>query len=97
VATDSHRLSSSSLEINSDTVFEPVILPKKTIFQLILLLEQCTNEIKISNNKSKIKFEIDGGTLISKVIDGRYPDQTQSLGIFVFEGVWGCCDASSPG
>ena len=77
VATDSHRLSSSSLEINSDTVFEPIILPKKTIFQLIVLLEQSTNEIKISNNKSKIKFEIDNGTLISKVIDGRFPDYSK--------------------
>ena len=74
VATDSHRLSSSKLEINSNTKFEPIILPKKTIFQLISLLEQGPNEIKVSNNKSKIKFEIDNGVLISKVIDGRFPD-----------------------
>ena len=74
VATDSHRLSSSSLEINSNTNFEPIILPKKTIFQLIALLEQNTDSIKISNNKSKIKFEIGEGILISKVIDGRFPD-----------------------
>ena len=74
VATDSHRLSSSSLEINSNTDFEPIILPKKTIFQLISLLEQSTDTIKISNNKSKIKFAIGSGLLISKVIDGRFPD-----------------------
>jgi len=74
VATDSHRLSSSSLEINSGTDFESLILPKKTIFQLISLLEQCDDTIKISNNKSKIKFEIDKSILISKVIDGRFPD-----------------------
>ncbi len=35
VATDSHRLSSSSLEIDSDTHIESIILPKKTIFKLI--------------------------------------------------------------
>tara|TARA_Y100000590_G_scaffold464851_1_gene635344 strand:+ start:2548 stop:3663 length:1116 start_codon:yes stop_codon:yes gene_type:complete len=74
VATDSHRLSFSSLEIGADTDFVSVILPKKTIFQLISLLEQNTNTIKISNNKSKIKFEMDNGVLISKVIDGRFPD-----------------------
>ena len=77
VATDSHRLSSSSLEINSNTDFESIILPKKTIFQLISLLEQNMNDIKISNNKSKIKFQIDNGTLISKVIDGRFPDYSK--------------------
>tara|TARA_B100001123_G_C15277539_1_gene1012773 strand:- start:267 stop:1382 length:1116 start_codon:yes stop_codon:yes gene_type:complete len=74
VATDSHRLSSSSIEIDSGTEFEPIILPKKTIFQLISLLEQNNGDIKINNNKSKIKFMLDHGVLISKVIDGRFPD-----------------------
>ena len=49
VATDSHRLSSSSVEI------------------------------KISNNKAKIKFEIGNGMLISKVIDGRFPDYNKVI------------------
>ena len=79
VATDSHRLSCSSLEIEPDTNFESIILPKKTIFQLISLLEQGTNAIKISNNKAKIKFEIDSGVLISKVIDGRFPEYSKVI------------------
>ena len=74
VATDSHRLSSSSIEIDSSTEIEPIILPKKTIFQLISLLEQNPNKIKVSNTKSKIKFEMENSVLISKVIDGRFPD-----------------------
>ena len=79
VATDSHRLSSSSLEIDSNINFEPIILPKKTIFQLISLLEQNNDPIKISNSKSKIKFEMSDGVLISKVIDGRFPDYTKVI------------------
>ena len=79
VATDSHRLSSSSLEIDSETHIESIILPKKTIFQLISLLEQSNSSVKISNNKSKIKFEMDIGVLISKVIDGRFPDYTKVI------------------
>ena len=74
VSTDSHRLSSSSLEIDPNTHIESIILPKKTIFQLISLLEQSNKPVKISNNKSKIKFEMDIGVLTSKVIDGRFPD-----------------------
>ena len=77
VATDSHRLSSSSLEIDQNINIESIILPKKTIFQLISLLEQSNKPIKISNNKSKIKFEMDSGILISKVIDGRFPDYSK--------------------
>ena len=79
VATDSHRLSSSSLEIDSDIQIESIILPKKTIFQLISLLEQNNKNIKIRNNKSKIKFEMDTGVLISKVIDGRFPDYNKVI------------------
>tara|TARA_B100001123_G_scaffold439546_1_gene576640 strand:+ start:154 stop:1269 length:1116 start_codon:yes stop_codon:yes gene_type:complete len=79
VATDTHRLSSSSLEIDSNSQVESIILPKKAIFQLISLLEQSNNSIKISNNKSKIKFEMDAGVLISKVIDGRFPDYNKVI------------------
>ena len=79
VATDSHRLSSSSVEISQNIDMESIILPKKTIFQLISLLEQNNQKIKISNSKSKIKFEIGNGVLISKVIDGRFPDYNKVI------------------
>ena len=79
VATDSHRLSSSSLEIEPNTKLESIILPKKTIFQLISLLEQTNNSIKISNSKSKIKFEMNNSVLVSKVIDGRFPDYNKVI------------------
>ena len=39
VATDSHRLSSSSLEIGNTNDFSPLILPRKTIYQLCSLLK----------------------------------------------------------
>ena len=77
VATDSHRLSSSSLEIDSNINIDSIILPKKTIFQLISLLEQNVDAVTISNNKSKIKFKINNSVLISKVIDGRFPDYSK--------------------
>jgi len=77
VATDSHRLSASSIEIEKNIVFEPIILPKKTVFQLITLLEQTSSNIIVSNNKSKVKFVMGNGILISKVIDGRFPDYSK--------------------
>ena len=79
VATDSHRLSSSSIEIDENINIESVILPKKTIFQLISLLEQNVDSLKVSINKSKIKFEMNNGVLISKVIDGRFPDYNKVI------------------
>ena len=79
VATDSHRLSSCSIEIDQNIQIEPIILPKKAIFQLISLLEQTEKNVKVSNSKSKIKFEIDNEVLISKVIDGRFPDYNKVI------------------
>ena len=79
VATDSHRLSICELPLESDIEFEPIILPKKTIFQLSSLLENYDDKIKISNNKSKIKFQLKNSLLISKIIDGKFPDYNQVI------------------
>ena len=76
-ATDSHRMSISKIRLNEKIDFEPIILPKKTIFQLCSLLENYDGEVKISNVKSKIKFELDNCILISKLIDGKFPNYIQ--------------------
>ena len=77
VATDSHRMSISKIRLNQKIEFEPIILPKKTIFQLCSLLEDFEGEVKISNIKSKIKFELNKSILISKLIDGKFPNYLQ--------------------
>ena len=79
VSTDSHRLSSSSLEVEANIEFESIILPKKTVFQLLSILEESSNQLKISNSKSKIKFEIQNSILISKIIDGKFPDYSKVI------------------
>ncbi|MDA9985479.1 DNA polymerase III subunit beta, partial [Candidatus Pelagibacter sp.] len=72
-ATDSHRMSISKIRLDQQIDFEPIILPKKTIFQLCSLLESYDGDVKISNIKSKIKFELNNSILISKLIDGKFP------------------------
>tara|TARA_B100001029_G_C15017737_1_gene428488 strand:- start:241 stop:1353 length:1113 start_codon:yes stop_codon:yes gene_type:complete len=78
-ATDSHRMSISKIRLNEKQDFEPIILPKKTIFQLCSLLEDFNGDVKISNIKSKIKFELDNSILISKLIDGKFPNYLQVI------------------
>ncbi len=79
VATDSHRMSISKVRLEQKINFEPIILPKKTIFQLCSLLDSYDGEVKISNAKSKIKFELDNSILISKLIDGKFPNYIQVI------------------
>ena len=74
VATDSHRLSSSSIEIESGKKFNSLILPKKTVFQLCNLLADTNEKVLIQTTENKIQFKIGKIKLISKVIDGKFPD-----------------------
>ena len=58
VATDSHRLSSSSLEIDNAESFTSLILPRKTVFQLCSLLSESSEPLKMQSSDNKIKFSI---------------------------------------
>ena len=78
-ATDSHRMSVSKVRLKESIDFDPIILPKKTIFQLCSLLEDFDGEVKISNIKSKVKFELNNSILISKLIDGKFPNYVQVI------------------
>ena len=78
-ATDSHRMSISKIKLDKKIIFEPIILPKKTIYQLCSLLDNYDGEVKISNLKSKIKFELSDSILISKLIDGKFPNYIQVI------------------
>ena len=77
VATDSHRLSSSSLEIESTNDFSSLILPRKTVFQLCSLLSETSDSLTMQSSENKIKFTLGKIRLISKVIDGKFPDYKQ--------------------
>ena len=79
VATDSHRMSISKIRLDKKINFDPIILPKKTIFQLSSLLDSYDGNVKISNLKSKIKFELSNSILISKLIDGKFPNYIQVI------------------
>ena len=79
VATDSHRLSISNLPFDGEIDFEPIILPKKTIFLLSSLLESVDGDVSISNDKTKIQFEFQSSVLISKAIDGTFPNYSQVI------------------
>ena len=74
VATDSHRLSSSSLEIENTNDFNSLILPRKTVFQLCSLLTESSDQLTMQASDNKTKFTLGNMKLISKVIDGKFPD-----------------------
>ncbi len=75
VGTDGHRLAKFTHDIEKTTeIASGVIVPKKTIFELSKLLSDIDKDIEINISPSKIIFFIDNLVLISKLIDGTFPD-----------------------
>ena len=77
VATDSHRLSSSSIPVENLDNFKSFILPKKAVFQLCNLLQDGSGKISLNSSDTKIQFKIGTCKIISKVIDGKFPDYSK--------------------
>tara|TARA_Y100001970_G_scaffold224279_1_gene276381 strand:- start:9896 stop:11011 length:1116 start_codon:yes stop_codon:yes gene_type:complete len=74
VATDSHRLSSSSMSLENGAKFKSFILPKKTVFQLCNLLTETSEKVSLFSADTKIQFKIGNTKITSKIIDGKFPD-----------------------
>ena len=80
VGTDGHRLATASTVINNSNIEVPgVIVPKKTINELSKLLAENNDDIDIDISSNKIIFYIDNLILISKLIDGNFPDYTRVI------------------
>ncbi len=75
VATDGHRLAYCQKETNADIVdIKQVILPRKGVLELLRLLGDSKDSVKITLGTNHLQVEFDGFRLTSKLIDGRFPD-----------------------
>ena len=79
VATDSRRLSMITREINSDSfIGEGIIIPLKTVNEVLKLLTNSGTCI-ISYNSKQCYFKINETEIISRVIDGQFPNYKQII------------------
>jgi len=75
VATDGHRLAQVEMPRPKGAEGMPgIIVPRKTVHELQRLVEDGGGNVKISVSPAKVRFEIGTITLISKLIDGTFPD-----------------------
>ena len=74
VGTDGHRLSFTSTTLSKSHEKNDVILPRKTVIELIKLLEDSDEEVAIEIAAGQVNFAFGDMRLISKVIDGKFPD-----------------------
>ena len=79
VGTDGHRLSFTSLELKLPTKPIQVIVPRKTIVELVKLLKDTNDPLEISFSKNQVNFKFNDIDLITKVIDGKFPDYSRVI------------------
>lgn len=56
-----------------------LILPGNTLQEIIRVISLESNEVKIALEENQVFFEIDGVQIISRVINGKYPDYKQII------------------
>ncbi len=81
VGTDGHRLSFTSTELSQNYEKQELILPRKTIIELIKLLDDNDEEVTIEIAAGQVNFIFNDIQLISKIIDGKFPDYTRVIPI----------------
>lgn len=75
VATDGHRLARVEAALPEGAEGMPgIIIPRKTVAELYKALEGEESEVSISLSENKIKFTMGPVVLVSKLIDGTFPD-----------------------
>ena len=80
VATDGHRLAQYDIPLPQGAEeMTGLIIPKKTILELRRILDDASGDINIQLNENKIKFSFSELNIISKVIDGTFPDYTKVI------------------
>ena len=75
VATDGHRLAQAQLALPSGAAGMPgIIVPRKTVLEIVKLMEGEDGEVEVSISSAKIRFNVGKLVLTSKLIDGTFPD-----------------------
>lgn len=79
-ATDSYRLAEKKFACTNTTKAEmSVIVPLNTLGELVRVVGETDQEVEISFAESQIQCVYDDVTLISRLVEGNYPDYQQII------------------
>lgn len=83
VATDGHRLSYAAATLAAPATERDakvdIILPRKTVTELSRLLEDSEAPAVVEIRENQVTFSFAGIVLVSKVVDGKFPDYTKVI------------------
>ena len=79
VATDGHRLAFAALPLEASLPRQEAIVPRKTVVELTKLLADSDEEVRIELAGTQASFAFGAIELVSKLIDGKFPDYTRVI------------------
>ncbi len=83
VTTDGHRLSMASHPLDEQEIAaqkcHEVILPRKTVTELVKLLHDTDEEITIEISHNQTRFLFANIVLVSKIVEGKFPDYNRVI------------------
>ena len=79
VATDGHRLAYAATALSGGLPRQEVIVPRKTVIELSKLLAESDEEVNVEVSATQAAFRFGTIELVSKLIDGKFPDYTRVI------------------
>lgn len=79
VSTDSFRLAEKKVKIKGIEEIPGILIPFKNIPEILRILGEIQNTIKVCFNKNQISFSSENIYLTSRIIDGVFPDYRQII------------------
>jgi len=79
VATDGHRLAYAATALAGSMPRQEVIVPRKTVIELSKLLAENDDEVNVEVPATQAAFRFGTVELVSKLIDGKFPDYTRVI------------------
>jgi DNA polymerase-3 subunit beta len=78
-ATDSFRLAEKKIKTPGAAKIADVLIPFKNIADILRLLEHMGPTVRVKMNKNLVSFEANDMYIVSRVIDGVFPDYRQII------------------
>ncbi len=77
VATDSFRLAEKKIRTKKMKDFGSVLIPFKNVTEIVRVLEGVKDSVEVVINGNQIAFSWNGVYVVSRIIDGTFPDYKQ--------------------
>jgi len=79
VATDSFRLAEKKIKLKKAVEIPSILIPFKNVNDFLKIIEENKEDLEINYNKNQLSISFNSFYLVSRLIDGAFPDYRQII------------------